>query len=101
MTPQPGTYLLGASGRLTMFEPVSATNPPAGSENWPVAAVTEASRLAVLPPAVASKPASDRAEIVALSRRLAERLAAVPADQRAELLAGLNAEISRAVAAAG
>ena len=91
--PPPGTYDLGESGRLTVFEPVTASNPPAGSENWPVADVSSASRLTVLPPV----NAATRDEIAALSRQLAERLASVPADQRAELLA----EINRALSAAG
>jgi acyl-CoA reductase-like NAD-dependent aldehyde dehydrogenase len=92
-TTPPGTYHFGESGRLTVFEAVTAANPPTGSESWPVAEVTTASRLTVLPPVNAAA----RDEIVALSRQLAERLASVPAEQRAELLA----EINRALAAAG
>ncbi len=98
-TPAPGTYLLGSGGRLTVFEPVSATNPPAGSENWPVAELTETARLTVLPPL---RGISDRrSEIETLSRQLADRLAALPVDERAELAAAVSAEIARALATAG
>jgi hypothetical protein len=99
MTTTPdGTYRTAPSGLFTLFEPVVAANPPAGSDGWPVATVSEACRLTLLPAVPAP---AHRADIVALSRQLAEKLAKVPADQRAELLAGLNAEITRAVAAAG
>ena len=96
-TPPPGMYLLGDGGRLTVFAPVSATNPPAGSENWPAAEPVETSRVTVLPPLSATNPTAGRAEIASLSRQLAERLAAVPATQRAELIA----EITRVLATAG
>ena len=98
MTPHtPGTYNVGESGRLTVFEPITAANPPAGSESWPRAEVATASRLTLLPPVSASSDV----EIAVLSRRLAELLAAAPPDRRAELLAGVNAEIARVLAAAG
>lgn len=95
-TPPPGTYQLGDGGRLTVFEPISATNPPSGSENWPTANLTESSRLTLLPP-LAAGATEHRAEVAALSRRLAETLAAATPDERAELLA----EITRVLATAG
>ena len=98
-TPQPGTYQLGSGGRFTVFEPITATNAPAGSENWPLAELTEAARLTVLAP-LPGKTES-RSEIESLSRQLADRLAAAPADERAELVAAVNAEIARALATAG
>ena len=96
-TPTPGTYHLGESGQLTMFEPITATNPPVGSESWSRAEVTTASRLTLLPPV----SATSEGDIAVLSRRLAERLAAAPPDRRAKLLAEVNAEIARVLAAAG
>ncbi len=97
-TPTPGTYQLGSGGRLTVFEPVSATNPPAGSESWPLANLTEASRLSLFSPLPGAT--ERRSEIETLSRQLADRLAAVPVEQRAELVAAVNAEIARALATA-
>jgi len=88
--PTPGTYLLRSGGRLTVFEPISATNPPAGSENWPLTNLTV---FAPIPGAT-----ERRSEIETLSRQLADRLAAVPVDQRAELVAAVNAELARALA---
>ena len=88
-TPTSETYLLGSGGRLTVFEPVSATNPPAGSENWPLVNLT------------VFAPLHGATEIETLSRQLADRLAAVPVDQRAELVAVVNADTARAMAAAG
>ncbi len=96
-TPPPGTYPLGESGRLTVFEPITAANPPTGSDSWPRAEVTTASRLTLLPPV----SASSEVDIVVMSRRLAERLAEAPPDRRAKLLAEVNAEIARVLAAAG
>ena len=99
--PAPGTYLLGDGGRLTVFAPVSATNPPVGSENWPVVELAETTRLTVFAPLAPADPTKQQAEIETLSRQLAERLAAVPVERRAKLVAAVNAEIARALATTG
>ena len=90
--PPAGTFQLGDSGRLTVFEPVAASNPPAGSESWPLVDASGTTQFTLMPQVSAA-----RSDIATLTHQLVERLAGVPAEQRAEILA----EIGRAVAAAG
>lgn len=81
-----------------MFEPVSASNPPKGSESWPVAEMREVATLSVSEPV---SPARPQPSFDDLSRLLAGRIASAPREQRAGLVDGLNAEITRALSVTG
>lgn len=81
-------------GTFVMFEDVYPTNPPRGSENWPVVTLRQDDSATMFDEIAAARPITD------LSHQLAERIAAAPAEKRAALQAQVNAEIARAIAAA-